>query len=286
MTAEPTILSSSSAFAASAGARKKLFQAAPNVHCLTNAVTMRDVANIILAAHGSAIMAQDPAEVAQVTQICHGTLLNTGTPSDEKFTACRLAGEAAGRLGHPLVLDPVGAGASAYRQENLKLLLSQIHPSLIRCNLGEAFTLLAFPQENNEETSPATARQGGVESGMDADPATRLGVATMLAKKYRTTILLSGCADAISDGSRNVLVTGGDARITKITGSGCMLSALCAAFLCAGVDGFEAGVAAASLWKQAAKDAGEKTDQENAGLGSFYVFLFDAVSKYAAEDIK
>lgn len=293
MTANPATLPANSAFAASAGTREKLLSAAPNIHCLTNAVTMRDVANILLAVGGSAIMAQAPAEVAQITQICQATLLNTGTPSDEKFTACRLAGEAAGRLGHPIVLDPVGAGASTYRQENLKQLLSHIRPSLIRCNFEEALTLLAFsrgnflPENASQETSNqsplAGARHGGVESGMDADLATRLQVAAMLAKTYHATILLSGGTDAISDGRQHVLLTGGDARIAKITGSGCMLSALCAAFLCAAPTGFDAAVAAASLWKQAATDAAKKTDQENAGLGSFYVFLFDAASKYARE---
>lgn len=285
MTTQPATLSSSAAFAASAGAREKLFLAAPSIHCLTNVVTMRDVANIILAVGGSAIMAQATAEAAQITKICHGTLLNTGTPSDEKFAACRLAGEAAGRLGHPIVLDPVGAGASTYRKENLGQLLSCVHPNLIRCNLEEASTLLALCAKNRGEEF-AAIRHGGVESGMDAAPATRLQTAEALAKAYRAAILLSGSTDAVSDGHRHMLITGGDARITRITGGGCMLSALCAAFLGSGVDGFDAAVAAASLWKRAAEDAGQKTDRMDAGLGSFYVFLFDAVSKFMEDSHK
>ena len=93
---------------------KRLCEKAPRIHCLTNAVTMNDVANILLAIGGSAIMAQAKEEAAQITALCEATLLNTGTPSDNKFISQLLAGEEANRLCHPLVLDPVGVGASTY----------------------------------------------------------------------------------------------------------------------------------------------------------------------------
>ena len=91
----------------------------PRIHCLTNPVTMRDVANILLAADGSAVMARDPDEVEEITSICHGTLLNTGVPDEKIIRACILAGKKANQLGHPVILDPVGAGASTFRRKLL-----------------------------------------------------------------------------------------------------------------------------------------------------------------------
>ena len=84
----------------------------PKIHCLTNPVTMNDVANILLAAGGSAVMAQDEQEAAEITTFCQGTLLNTGVPDESKIRACILAGKRANQLGHPVVLDPVGVGGS------------------------------------------------------------------------------------------------------------------------------------------------------------------------------
>lgn len=282
-------------------AMKRLCEKAPRIHCLTNVVTMSNVANILLAIGGSAIMAQCTAEVEEITALCQATLINTGTPSDEKFLAYRLAGTKANELGHPVVLDPVGVGASIYRKENIGNLLLKIHPDLIRCNLEEAIMLLSLAGEivkvdqtktndcpECEDTSApilseaggiaCEIRHGGVESGADADILTRADIAAKLAKTYRTIALISGSTDAISNGERTALITGGDKRITRITGSGCMLSAICAALLCAGKDNYEAALDASILWKQAAEYAGQKTDAGTAGMGSFKQFLFDAAT--------
>lgn len=260
---------------------RRLHETAPRVHCLTNAVTMNDTANLLLAVGASAIMAECTEEAAEVTALCHATLLNTGTPSDHKFAACILAGAEANRLGHPVVLDPVGAGASAYRQANIRELLLKVSPALIRCNLEEALTLLSCAQDGGRACAGCAVqpiRHGGVESGMDADPDTRARTAARLAKAYRTTVLLSGRADAVSDGRHTVLITGGDARTQRVTGSGCMLSAICAALLAAGQPAYPAAFDAAVLWKQAAFYAGQKTDAEAGGMGSFRMYLFDAAT--------
>ncbi len=288
----PDTLRACDASARILAAQKELSEKAPRVHCLTNAVTMNDVANILLAIGGSAIMAQCGAEAAQITALCQATLLNTGTPSDEKFAACHLAGARANALGHPVVLDPVGVGASTYRQENIKKLLSKVHPELIRCNLEEALTLLALLEgtyETGKEDAPAPCvpamkamsceiRHGGVESGMCADNSTFADTAARLAMAYRTSVLISGSTDAISDGRHTALVTGGDARISRVTGGGCMLSAICAAFLAAGKNGYDAALDASIFWKRAAECAGEKTDADHAGMGSFRMHLFDAIT--------
>ena len=121
----------------------------PKIHCLTNPVVMQDTANLLLAAGGSAIMAQDPEEVEEITSFCQATLLNIGVPDETKFKACILAGKRANALGHPVVLDPVGAGASRFRQKGLERLLAQVKISLIRCNQEEACTLLRMKNKNS-----------------------------------------------------------------------------------------------------------------------------------------
>ena len=117
------------------------------VHCLTNPVTMQSVANVLLAAGGSAVMAQDEQEVEEITAICQATLLNTGVPDERKIRSCILAGKCANRLGHPVVLDPVGAGASKFRRKKIGQLLQSVVPSIIRCNQEEASALLRAEDE-------------------------------------------------------------------------------------------------------------------------------------------
>lgn len=117
------------------------------VHCLTNPVTMQSVANVLLAAGGSAVMAQDEQEVEEITAICQATLLNTGVPDERKIRSCILAGKCANRLGHPVVLDPVGAGASKFRRKKIEQLLQSVVPSIIRCNQEEASALLRAEDE-------------------------------------------------------------------------------------------------------------------------------------------
>lgn len=248
---------------------EQLRRTAPKVHCLTNPVSMRDVANVLLAAGGSAIMAQNPAEVQEITCFCQATLLNTGVPDQEKFRACILAGTKANELGHPVVLDPVGVGASRFRKNGMEELMKRVKVSLIRCNQEEACTLLHIHNDIS----------GGVESSVSVEESEQLHLAERLARVYGCTALVSGGADAVSDGMHSVLLTGGDARMARITGSGCMLSALCALFCGAGLSAYDAACAAGSIWKESSRIAGHCTDREGAGIGSFHVHLFDALDR-------
>ena len=288
----------------------KLRAAAPRIHCLTNAVSMQDIANLLLTVGSSAIMACDVSEAEEVTAICHGLLLNTGTPSKEKFFACQLAGKRAAALCHPIVLDPVGAGASSFRQNQLALLLEQVHPDLIRCNLEEAITLLKLSDSFLSKQNPDVKTEfsstdynlsdtllseqntnikinfsntdynfshGGVESGVSADISAHQSIAVQLSRAYKTTVLVSGQTDVISNGTQLILVEGGDQRMRQITGGGCMLSALCTAFLSAGLEPVKAAESASILWKQAAQSAAQYIKCTQTGLGSFHTALFDAV---------
>lgn len=246
---------------------QQLQKTAPKVHCLTNPVSIRDVANVLLAAGGSAIMGEDQLEVQELTELCQATLLNTGVPNEDKLCACMIAGIKANELEHPVVLDPVGVGASQFRSRTMKIVLKKVEPSVIRCNQEEACALL-----NMESTS-----LGGVESSVELEQEVQRKLAIVLAQTYNCTALISGEADAISDGERSMLVTGGDARIKRITGSGCMLSALCALLSGTGLAPYEAACAAGTIWKESAEIAGARTDKMQGGIGSFYVHLFDAL---------
>lgn len=246
---------------------EKLQRTAPKVHCLTNPVTMQDVANVLLAAGGTAIMAQNPAEVQEITAFCQVTLLNTGVPDEEKFKACGKAGRKANELGHPVVLDPVGVGASSFRRNGLETLLKQVRPSVIRCNQEEASALLHIQ----------SGTTGGVESGVSVAESEQLRLAEHLARAYGCTALVSGEADAVSDGEHSAILTGGDVRIARITGSGCMLSALCALMCGAGLTAYDAACTAGQIWKASSTIAGRRTDRAQAGIGSFHVHLLDAV---------
>ena len=252
---------------------RRMREQKPRVHCLTNAVTMTDVANVLLAAGGSAIMGQHPDEAAEITAVCQATLLNIGTPDESKFAACTAAGREANRLGHPVVLDPVGIGVSSFRREQTQKLLHEISVDVIRCNPAEAYTLLGF-----------RVAQSGVESGVAVSDQQRRTLAADLARAYHCTVLLSGKIDTISDGVESIPIGGGDDRIARITGGGCMLSALCALFAGAGLSGLEAVGAASRFWKTSAWRAGVETDRRHAGMGQFHVSLLDAVDQLRGDE--
>lgn len=270
---------------------------AAKVHCLTNPVSMQDVANILLAAGGSAIMAQEVQEAAQITALCQATLLNTGVPDEEKFKACAAAGREANALGHPVVLDPVGVGASDFRKERMARLLEQVRPTIIRCNPEEAQTLLNLREGGAEsEAQPGTKpdslvlpkskpSSGGVESSLAPDAAERREIARKLALTYGCVVCLSGETDAISDGARIEVHSGGDIRMARITGSGCMLSALCALFAGSEMKPYDAACSASAVWKESARRAGLRADRTGGGIGSFHGYLFDEAECLCSEVI-
>ena len=252
----------------------RIHQNAPKIHCLTNPVTMQDVANILLAAGGSAVMGQDEQEVDEITSFCTGTLLNTGVPDSAKMRACILAGQNANKLGHPVVLDPVGAGSSIFRRKELKTLLKTVHPTAIRCNQEEAVVLCSLLSDTD-----TPSEHGGVESALTLNNEDVCQIALKTAGLFHCIVLITGMQDVVSDGNKTQILTGGDSRIRRITGGGCMLSALCALFLCAHDSAFEAVCSAGQLWRDVAFEAGRRTDTTHSGIGSFHVHLFDVLDE-------
>lgn len=258
----------------------------PNVHCLTNVVTMQDVVNMLLVAGGSAIMAQDKKEMEEITQISSATLINMGVPSDEKIAAYIVAGKTANRLGHPVVFDPVGVGASNYRKSCAEEILKNVNPDIIRCNQEEAKILLGL---NSEIVS------NGVESSIKLTEREQEKTAIALANKFDTIAFISGSLDTISDGNIVLKIDGGDSRMRRVSGTGCMLSALCALFA-AGMYAaseneknvsniednekyFYAAYSAGKVWKETAKNTGFLADINGKGIGTYHSMLFDELEK-------
>lgn len=235
----------------------------PLVHCISNLVSANDCANLALAVGASPIMAQAPEEMEAIAAASDAAVLNTGTPEEEKFRACLLRGRAAGKLGQPVILDPVGVGASPWRLERVERLLEEFTPALIRVNPDEARALLHVENQARGVDSPAAPDSGQTEK-----------LALRLARELGTAVLISGPEDFISNGGVLWKVSGGSALMTRVTGTGCMLSVLCGVFAAVESDIVTAAVTAAAFWKCCARRA--EALAACRGPGSFRAALFDA----------
>ena len=199
----------------------------PLIHNITNYVTVNDVANVLLACGGSPIMADESEEVEDITSICGGLNINIGTLNRHTIPAMFKAGKKANELGHPVLLDPVGAGASSLRTDTAKQLLEEIHFSVIRGNISEIKTLAAG---------------SGSTRGVDADVADAVTEENLkeavdfvknFAKAAGSIVAVTGAIDLVSDGERCYVIRNGKAQMGKITGTGCQLSGLMTAYITA-----------------------------------------------------
>lgn len=226
-----------------------LRDSAPLVHCITNRVTMNDCANILLAAGARPIMADDPDECAEITAISRGLCLNIGTLDKAKIPGMLASGRAANRLGLPILLDPVGVGASRLRTETALKIISELSVTAIRMNRSELMSLAASLDEAGVTADNITARGnherecaarcGGVDSIGDTDDIDKVaGVSLRLSRKVGAVVIVTGAVDVVADAAcgRVLLIRNGDSRMRKVTGCGCMLSAICTAFLAAAND--------------------------------------------------
>lgn len=238
----------------------------PVVHVLTNYVTVKDVVNIVLASGAAAICADAPEEAVDITSICDGLLINLGTPSLSKAETMLLSGRRANERGIPVMLDPVGAGASDFRRQILRNLLHGIHFDCIRGNMSEiaALSHIAFTSRGVEDA--------GVEVPMSQMQA--------LAQHYGTIVVATGEVDCVTDGKRVFKSGAGTPLQKKITGSGCMLSGLIAAALTAGEpDAFTTVCTAVDAYGRCAQAAEQDLKEiGRRGTGSFLTALIDRVS--------
>lgn len=249
---------------------------APLVQCITNMVTVNDCANVLLAAGASATMAHHPLEVAEAVAGVQALVLNLGAVGDRE--AMYIAGREANRLGVPVVFDPVAAGFTGLRRETARKLLEEIRFAVIRGNASEILAL-------------AEDREGG--SGVDvaaADTVTESGLpraaelAQTLSRRTGAVVVLSGAVDVVADERQALFLRNGSPTMARITGSGCMLSALTGAFCGACPDKpFEAAAAAAASIALAGERAEELRLQKGTGNATFRIDLIDSVFNLTVE---
>jgi len=249
-----------------ADALQALRDGAPLVQCLTNVVVTQWTANVLLAAGAAPAMVDNPEESGPFAAIAGGVLINLGTPYAETVFAMERAVTSATQAGTPWVLDPVAAGALAWRTEIAGKLLAQ-SPTVLRGNASEVMAL----------TGGAGGK--GVES-VDT-PQAALTAARVLAGLHRTVVAVSGPVDHLTDGDRVVRVSNGHPLLTRVTGVGCALGALMAAFAAVVDDPLIAAVAATAMLTVCADSAAAQTR----GPGSFAVALLDELSGITPGDL-
>lgn len=232
----------------------------PLVHQITNYVTVNDCANITICIGASPVMSHSVQDVAAMVGIADALVLNIGTLDEAQIKGMLAAGTAAAKKGIPIVLDPVGAGATPYRTRTALKLLKELPVAVIKGNAGEIGTLVGMQ-----------ANVKGVDSaGLAGD--TKFAAAS-LAKAQGAVVVISGPQDIISDGKTTVAVENGAALMGKISGSGCMASAVCGAFVAVCENAFDACVAAMA----AVGIAGERAAKAVKAPGSFKPAFLDAV---------
>jgi hydroxyethylthiazole kinase len=239
------------------------------VHQITNYVVMNETANATLALGALPVMAHALEEVEEMAAIAGALVLNIGTLSPHWVDAMVAAGKAANARGIPVVLDPVGVGATRYRTETARRILADVRVSVLRGNVGEVATLVGVQAEVR-----------GVES-IDAG-----GGADELAARAGQTLGLvasvTGPVDHVSDGERTVAVENGDPMLATITGTGCISSALTGCFLAVNA---ERPLEAAAEALVALGVAGEDAARDARGPGSFHVGLYDALAALDPETL-
>ncbi|MGM1050590.1 MAG: hydroxyethylthiazole kinase [Bacillota bacterium] len=237
----------------------------PLVHNMTNVVVTNFTANGLYALGASPVMAYSPDEVADMAKIADALVLNIGTLSRELVDAMIVAGQSANAHGVPVLLDPVGAGATTFRTESALRILSEVKVSLVRGNAAEIAHLVGEEREIK-----------GVDAGDSADGG-NVDLAIRAAQKLNTIVAITGQEDVITDGALVRIISGGDVLLTKVTGAGCLLTSVLGAFAAIEPDLMLAGTAGLAFYGAAASRAAERTS--DLGPGSFQVAFLDELAK-------
>ncbi len=242
---------------------------APLVHNITNYVVMNNTANALLALGASPVMAHAIEEMEEIAAIANALVINIGTLSAPWVESMLAAGRAAQKKGIPIVLDPVGAGASSLRTSVSRRLLDEIRPAIVRCNGSEVLSL-ALGESGTK----------GVDSTRRAEDT--LEASQALARQYRCVVAVSGATDTIVDGATAIYVSNGHPMMTRVTGLGCTASALTGAF--AAVNGSFLEAAAHAMAVNGI--AGEIAAENSPGPGSLQVRFLDALYRLTESDIQ
>lgn len=253
----------------------------PLVHCITNYVTVNDCANILLACEGSPIMADDIGEVEEITAICNSLYINIGMLNERTVRSMLAAGKKANELSLPVVLDPVGAGASFLRTSTTLKLLEQVDFSVIRGNISE----IKAVSQGTGTTKGVDADAGDAVTGDNLDQT--VAFAKELSAKTRSVIAITGAIDIVADSRKAYVIGNGNALMSKITGTGCMLTAVIAAYCAANpaqiLDATATAVCAMGLCGELAYD---KLIKNDGGTSSYRTYIIDCMSKMNSAVLK
>jgi len=242
--------------------------ARPLIHHITNSVSINDCANVTLAIGATPVMADALEEVEEMVSQANALVLNIGTLSRSQVDAMLKAGRAANTCDIPVILDPVGAGATRFRTQSAHLLMDRLDIAVLKGNPGEIGVLAG-----------AGGRVRGVDSsGLEGDP---LRVAQEYGARAGVTVVVSGARDVVTDGRRTVVVDNGHALMSALSGTGCMAASLTAA--CAAVWPDRVVSSAAAL--AAFGIAGERAVQRASGPYSFRTALMDEVARLCGHDL-
>lgn len=254
--------------------------ASPLVHCITNYVTVECCADAVLAVGGSPIMSDEPADVEDITSICNALVINIGTLNERSIEGMRIAGARAAALGHPIVLDPVGAGASELRTRIACELLDTLPVTLVRGNMSEVKAL----------AGSSAATQGvdvnPEDAVTDLEAARRAAsFAREFAEKAGCVVAITGPVDIVADATRAYAVSNGTPLQGRITGCGCMLSAISGAYVARSSDDTLAAALAAVVHMGLAGQKAEERMGEGDGTGTFRRYLMDGLSLLSGADL-
>ena len=239
----------------------------PLVHQITNYVVMNETANATLALGALPVMAHALEEVDEMARVAGALVLNIGTLSPDWVEAMLRAGRAANEAGVPIVLDPVGAGATAYRTETARRLLDELDVAVVRGNAAELATLAG---EEAEIRGVESLSAGGAELALTA------------ARALETVAAVTGAVDHVSDGETAIAVANGHELLGSVSGTGCMATAVTGAFLAVRR---EEPLAAAAEALVAFGVAGEDAARDAQGPGTFHAALYDALHNLGPDSI-
>lgn len=261
---------------------KNIRSKTPLVHNITNYVTANDCANILLACGGSPIMADDIAEVEEITSICSALVINIGTLNSRTVESMIKAGKKANELNIPVMLDPVGAGASKLRTDTVFRLLDEVKFTVVRGNVSE---IKIVGKSDVDGTRGVDANVADSISEENIDEVVKY--VRSLSQRLSAVVAVTGAMDIVSDGSKTYIIRNGHPSMSKITGTGCMLTSIIGAYCGANREKItEATAAAVCAMGLSGELAYEKMKKNDAGISSLRIYLIDFMSKIDAEMLK
>lgn len=245
---------------------EKIRQNQPLIHNITNFVVMNFTANVLLSLGASPVMAHAPNEVEEMAGFAGALVLNIGTLTDDWIASMILAGKTASEKKTPVILDPVGSGATSLRTNSAKKLINEVDITVIRGNASEILSL--------RNTDSKTKGVDSIHSVEDAAE-----TALILSKELKTTLAITGPIDLVTDGERVIRVKNGHSLMGKVTGTGCSATATIGAFLSVDADSVSATATALSYFGL----AGELAAKKASSPGSYMVALVDALYEITPE---